>query len=244
MKIEIVKYNPDWPIRFGQIRQELQTILAKLNPTIEHIGSTAVPNLSAKPIIDIAIGVEKLEDLDKAVEPMVQNNFIYYEVYNTIMPLRRFFIGLNDKKDNEKFNSIYSTKENLPHEKIDPYKLCHIHIWEHNSKEWIRHIAFRDYLIEHPSIKTQYENLKKQLSLKNWSSGNEYNSGKNDFIKTEEAKAVLWCNKSTSNLIKDGEAIEEETLLNILKHSEEEIESNKPLSMEDVKKQIENWKKR
>jgi len=195
MKIELEEYNSEWSEKFGAVKQELQHILFNLNPEIEHIGSTSVPNLAAKPVIDIAVGVTDLEDLDKTVEPMLENKYIYYQVYNSAMPFRRFFVGLKSKKDVEEFNNIYKEKDTIPHEQIHSYKLCHIHIWKFNSPEWIRHIAFRDYLIEHPNIKNQYETLKKELSLKNWIDGNEYNDGKNDFIKTEETKAVLWYNK-------------------------------------------------
>ena len=74
----------------------------------------------------------------------------------------------------------------------EKYKLSHIHIWLYNSDDWIRHIAFRDYLIEHPNDMLQYEELKKNLSEKEWLDGNEYNDAKNDFIKNLELKAILW----------------------------------------------------
>lgn len=195
MKIELEEYNSEWSKKFIQIEQELRLILCKLNPVIEHIGSTSVPNLAAKPLIDIAIGVTDLKDLDKTVEPMLKNKYIYYQVYNAVMPYRRFFVGLKSKKDIAKFNNIYKESATIPHEKIQSYKLCHIHVWQFDSAEWIRHIAFRDYLIEHPNIKKKYATLKKELSLKNWIDGNEYNDGKNDFIKIEETKAVLWYNR-------------------------------------------------
>lgn len=195
MKIEVVKYNPEWPKKFNEIKDELQTILCELNLAIEHIGSTAVPNLAAKPIIDIAIGVTNLPDLDKTIEPMLKNHYLYYEAYNYVMPQRRFFVGLKNRKDSKKFNSVYIRGDLIPHKAIHCYKLCHIHVWKFNSQEWIRHIAFRDYLIKHPEISIQYEKLKKKLSTKNWLNGNEYNDGKNSFFKREQTKAIFWYNK-------------------------------------------------
>ena len=59
MKIEIEKYNPKWIEEFIQLKQELTSILKFLNPKIEHIGSTSIQSLSAKPIIDILIGLNK-----------------------------------------------------------------------------------------------------------------------------------------------------------------------------------------
>ena len=106
MKIEIEKYNPKWIEEFLKIKQELTSILKFLNPKIEHIGSTSIQSLSAKPIIDILIGINKNSQLDLTIDPMIQNKFIYYKVYDKDMPKRRFYVGLKDKSNVKKFNSI------------------------------------------------------------------------------------------------------------------------------------------
>ena len=200
MKINIEKYNKEWTGQFKKIKTDLCSILVKLNPNIEHIGSTSVPNLAAKPIIDIQVGIENSYDLDKTIEPMINNHYIYYEIYNSVMPNRRLFVGLKDKKYIRNFQNIYSKGDFIPHEKINQLRLTHIHIWEHGTDDWNRHIIFRDYLREHPEIASQYESLKKQLSLKDWKDGNEYNDAKDSFIKTEEAKSVLWYGKNNQAL--------------------------------------------
>ena len=199
MKIIIEKYNPIWVKEFKKLKKELASILKNLNPQIEHIGSTSVPSLSAKPIIDIAIGVSKSAELDITICPMIENKFIYYEVYNKVMPKRRLFVGLKNKNDSHKFKKIYSNDEEIPHEKIHSFRLCHIHIWKFGTYEWERHIAFRDYLKEHTKIKDEYELLKVKLSKKNWIDGNEYNFGKNDFIKEIESNAISWYDKYIKN---------------------------------------------
>ena len=200
MKINIEKYNTEWTSQFEQIKADLCSILVKLNPKIEHIGSTSVPNLAAKPVIDILVGIESSSDLDKTIEPLISNHYIYYEIYNSVMPNRRLFVGLKDKKDIKFFQNTYSKKDLIPHDKINQLRLAHIHIWEHGTDDWNRHIAFRDYLKEHPEITSQYESLKKQLSLKDWKDGNEYNDAKDSFIKIEEAKAMLWYGKNNQAL--------------------------------------------
>ena len=200
MKINIEKYNTEWTSQFEQIKADLCSILVKLNPKIEHIGSTSVPNLAAKPVIDILVGIESSSDLDKTIEPLISNHYIYYEIYNFVMPNRRLFVGLKDKKDIRKFRNIYSKDDLIPHKKISQLRLTHIHIWKDGTDDWNRHIAFRDYLREHPEIASQYESLKKQLSLKDWKDGNEYNDAKDSFIKTEEAKAILWYGKNNQAL--------------------------------------------
>ena len=195
MKINIEKYNADWEGKFEQIKAELCSVLINLNPKIEHIGSTSVPNLAAKPIIDIQVGIDNSYDLDKTIEPMINNHYIYYEIYNSVMPNRRLFVGLKDKKLIRNFQNIYSKGDLIPHEKINQIRLAHIHIWEYETDDWLRHIAFREYLKGHPKIKSQYELLKEELSLMDWRDGNEYNEAKDSFIKKEEAKAILWYEK-------------------------------------------------
>ena len=195
MKIEIEEYNPEWAYQFVQLKEELSSILENLSPKIEHIGSTSVPGLAAKPIIDILVGIENDRDLDKAIEPMINNHYMYFSVYNSVMPKRRFFVGLKDKKDHVNFQKIYSENDTIPHFELHKCKLAHIHIWEFGTEQWIRHIAFREYLRTHSEIKDQYEALKNELSLKNWRDGNEYNDGKDSFIKIEEAKAITWYNE-------------------------------------------------
>jgi GrpB-like predicted nucleotidyltransferase (UPF0157 family) len=192
MKINIEKYNPEWPNQFRQIKSKLDVILEQLNPRIEHIGSTSVPKLGAKPVIDIAVGIENVDDLDKTTKPMISNQYIYFETFNSLMPHRRLFVGLKDKHGFDNFKSIYSENDVIPHEELNLLRLTHVHIWEFGSSEWIRHIAFRDYLREHPKIRNKYEAIKKQLSSKNWLNGMEYNEGKDSFIKTEESKALTW----------------------------------------------------
>ena len=103
MKIQIEEYNPDWVEQFTKLERELSSTLKLLKPKIEHVGSTSIPNLAAKPIIDILVGIQSTSDLDKTIEPMINNQYIYYEVYNKVMPQRRLYVGLKNKSDSYKF---------------------------------------------------------------------------------------------------------------------------------------------
>ncbi len=198
MKIKVKKYNPNWISQFNDLKNQLSIILKHFNPIIEHIGSTSLQSLYAKPIIDIAVGIKTSLELNLTIEPMIKNKFIYYKVYNKLMPKRRLFIGLKNDKDISKFKKIYSNDNKIPHERLQKYKLTHIHIWEFQSNEWNRHIAFREYLKEHDDIRKNYSNLKYKLSKKQWIDGNEYNDAKNDFIKQVESQAILWYNRHKS----------------------------------------------
>ncbi len=191
MKIDVVAYDPNWENVFQALKSKLETILVDLNPIIEHIGSTSVPLLAAKPVIDIAIGIQNKIDLDKTIIPMIKSRHIYYEVFNASMPDRRLYVALKDSSDSVKFKSTYTKADTLPHQKICDYRISHIHIWEYGSTEWIRHIAFRDFLRKHSEIRDKYGVLKMKLAEQTWQDGMDYNNSKNDFIKEEEAKAIL-----------------------------------------------------
>ncbi|PWN69995.1 GrpB family protein [Chryseobacterium phosphatilyticum] len=193
MKVTFEKYNPLWKEQFNSIKKELEKSIGFLHPGIEHIGSTSVEGLSAKPVIDIMIGVNDDDELDK-IPPLLQGqDFVYYEKYNEDMPYRRFFIKLIDRPHNLGFPEIIRLNDKIP-EGIHDHKLriAHIHVIPVSSEHWLRHMAFRDYLRTHPEVKDEYQRLKELLSQKEWHDGNDYNEGKDPFIKREEKKAVQW----------------------------------------------------
>lgn len=193
MKITIEKHNPNWANDFETIREELLKLIGFLDPKIEHIGSTSVHGLSAKPIIDIIVGVDSEKDLEKTIKSLINNNYIYYEYYNEGMPYRRFFVKHKINPKDLSIPSIIIDEDKIPaNTKEYNYRLAHIHILPYNSEHWIRHIAFRDYLRTHLDIKYQYQYLKEELSKQEWLDGNEYSEAKDKFIKTEEKKAINW----------------------------------------------------
>ena len=191
MEIQIEPYNPTWKQTFDTIQFELVKTLQSFNPTIEHIGSTSIEGLSAKPIIDIMIGIPDILNLDGTIQPLINQGYIYFEKFNSVMPKRRFYAKLKSIQPPFKTPSIYTESDIIPNE-INDYKLAHIHIFELNSLDFKRHIAFREFLKENPKIKEEYQNLKLELSTKKWKDGSEYNAAKNDFIKLHEAKAIKW----------------------------------------------------
>ncbi|MEZ0005061.1 GrpB-like predicted nucleotidyltransferase (UPF0157 family) [Flavobacterium sp. 28YEA47A] len=193
MKIKLEEYNLKWKHDFKQLQTELENLIGFLKPKIEHIGSTSVEGLSAKPIIDILIGLPDEKDLDKTVLPLIGNGYIYYEKYNLDMPYRRFFVKHKDGAKHCPVINILRREEDIPSstEEHDERR-AHIHIVPLSSEHWTRHIAFRDYLIAHPKIKEEYQKLKSSLIQREWSDGNDYNGAKDTFIKTEEKKAINW----------------------------------------------------
>ena len=197
-------YQPIWKEQFEIIKFDLEILLRSVQVSIEHIGSTSIEGLSAKPIIDIIIGLENEYDLDH-IPPLLQgNNYVYYEKYNEDMPYRRFFVLL--KKSYEELELPFCIKqgEEIPIKLHDHHlRKAHIHIVAVKSKHWLRHIAFREYLRTFPSIKQKYQELKEELVQRQWKDGNEYNEGKDTFLKKTEKFAVEWylnkCNQEKRN---------------------------------------------
>jgi len=199
VKIIIEPYNPDWTKVFGRLKADLLQHIGFVRPRIDHIGSTSVQGLSAKPIIDILIGLEGEQDLDIIIQPLIKAGYIYYEVYNLYMPYRRFFVKHQLAPLHLSLPVYIRQETEIPDPETEHrHRLAHIHAIPVGSGHWHRHIAFRDYLQNHPEVLQAYQLLKKSLSVFDWKDGNEYNEAKNDFIKREEQKAVDWYIKRSS----------------------------------------------
>ena len=160
MKIELSEYNPNWLDAFLKEKKLLEDVLPS-NSQIEHIGSTSIQGLCAKPIIDILCGLDNFLLADELTDKIVALNYEYVEQYNAIIPERRYF-----KKTG-----------------------FHIHLVQSGGEFWKRHILFRDFLRKNEIVKDEYAFLKRQLIKKNWIDGNEYAEAKTAFIKATEEKA-------------------------------------------------------
>ncbi len=162
--IAIVPYNPDWPQMFEQEKEHLLNCLPKeLIRRVEHFGSTAIPNLSAKPIIDVLVEVTSLEETKKTIVPILKTQAYDYFWRPTwgddIPPFYAWFI----KRD---------LRGNRTH---------HIHMVEYDFIHWDR-LLFRDYLIEYPDSANEYQALKLQLACDYPNDRVAYTKGKTDFI--------------------------------------------------------------
>ena len=191
MRIDVLPYNPAWPRQFQQLRGQIQGVLGDVR--IEHIGSTSVPGLAAKPVIDIAVGVAKEADLDETITPLCQAGFIYYHVFTPDWPERRLFVGLQEDIPAGRYPSVFVDPDTIPHAAIARDRRCHVHVWVLGSSDWTRHLAFRDYLRTHTAKAREYGDLKLALSRQDWDHGMAYNQGKHAFMKATEAEALAWC---------------------------------------------------
>lgn len=188
VKIEIEEYNPQWEEIFSVEKEHIRQVLGEFNPVIEHIGSTSVKGLGAKPVIDILVGLPNESFLDLLEDKMISIGYTYYKIYDEIMPERRLFTKLVHK-DGLSVPEHYVTGD------IEPRDLGYIpkvncHCTTVNNDFWNRHIAFRNYLQNNDYARDEYYKLKTKLAENDWQSVNDYAYAKTEFIKSIESKAL------------------------------------------------------
>jgi GrpB-like predicted nucleotidyltransferase (UPF0157 family) len=167
-KVEVVPYRPTWRDAFETEAKSVSNGLGKNVVAIHHIGSTAIPNICAKPIIDLLIEVKDITDVDGQRSAMQS---LGYEVMGEFgIPGRRFFL-----KNNQ-----------------EGVRTHHIQTFEIGSAQIERHLAFRDYMIAHPKDAQKYSQLKRELATKYPQNIDEYMDGKDEFIKEMDQKAAQW----------------------------------------------------
>ncbi|MDQ7829434.1 MAG: DUF4127 family protein [Armatimonadota bacterium] len=164
----VVDYDPRWPALFESERALLADALAALHPAprIEHVGSTAVPGLAAKPVLDIMIGVARLEDLDRLVEPLGRLGYEYVPELEVSMPNRRYFRRNNARGE----------------------RVAQVHAVVVGSPFWQRYLRFRDYLRAHPEEAAAYARLKRELAAGHVTTHSD-TFAKSVFIREVEARA-------------------------------------------------------
>ncbi len=166
-KIEVVEYNPHWKKQFKEEAKLIKKILGKNCVTVNHIGSTAIKGMCAKPIIDIMPIVKDINAVDALNSEFEKLGYECLGEYG--IAGRRFYRKGSD---------------NPTH---------HIHIFEKTDKENIdRHFAVRDYLMLHPEVAKEYGELKKKLADEFAFDREAYCKGKDAFIKDLEQKALVW----------------------------------------------------
>ncbi|MES2556245.1 MAG: GrpB family protein [Bacteroidota bacterium] len=190
MKIPFSIYSDQWPIDFQDRAATIRQAVGNLPITIDHIGSTSVVGLGAKPIIDILIGVEKEEDLDQLIRPMMVYGYTYFKKYELEMPYRRLFVLLKPLTELQQPTIIDLDDDYNSGELFTP--LVNVHAIVKDTHHWKRHMAFRDFLRTHPDVTERYHQLKLQLSQQEFVHHLEYNRAKNDFVKEVEKEALEW----------------------------------------------------
>lgn len=162
--LEVVAYDPEWP---GRYEREAERVRAALGPVeLEHMGSTAVPGLAAKPVVDISVGLERLELPAAPIAAMERLGYEY--LGENGLPGRLFF-----SKD-EAGRRAY-----------------HVHVVELGGEHWHRHRAFRDYLRAHPAEAGRYAAEKRRIAAESPTHA-AYWERKQPFVDALFARAWAW----------------------------------------------------
>ncbi|MDE2836901.1 MAG: GrpB family protein [Chloroflexota bacterium] len=163
--VEIVEYNPDWPLAF---EREAASILAACGPLVDevhHVGSTAVPGLAAKPVLDIMPVAAGPAEAHAAVARMAM-------------------LGYRCLGENGISGRLYFEKD------VNGRTVAHIHMFPAGHPAIRTHLAFRDYLRTHPEAARDYERLKRDLAARHRNYREAYTDAKAAFIESIIAAAV------------------------------------------------------
>jgi GrpB-like predicted nucleotidyltransferase (UPF0157 family) len=153
-EILIADYDPEWPARFDCESTRIRAALGSTALSIQHIGSTAVPGLAAKPIIDVLVTVAAPDD-DAVIVPALES--AGYEL-----------------RVREAGHRMFRT----------PARDVHVHVWGATSSEVERYLDFRDQLRRSDDDRLAYEQLKRKLATREWTDMNEYAYAKGGLIAT------------------------------------------------------------
>jgi GrpB-like predicted nucleotidyltransferase (UPF0157 family) len=167
--IEVVDYDQNWVTLFNLEAQLLSGVLSEIQLRITHIGSTSIPNMKAKPIIDILIEIEQVSDLDSYHDQLAKAGYLAKGEFG--IAGRRFYL------------------------KGETVREAHLHCFSFGSEHAIRHVSFRDYLIAHPEIVRDYSELKLRLAKTCNNDIDVYCSGKEPFIQKHGQLALEWQEK-------------------------------------------------
>lgn len=168
--IVVSDYDPNWPALFEQERTSIKNALGSFALAIEHMGSTAIPGLPSKPIIDLLVGVSSLEEARKrCIVPIEALGYRYLPEYASWLPGELFF------------------RKGPP----GPWT-HHIHLMEPSCPRWEALLVFRDYLRAHPETAIAYANIKRALAASSNDDIKAYTTGKNNFVEETTAKARAW----------------------------------------------------
>lgn len=156
----IADYSPAWPGVFERERAHLESLFHPLPVRIEHIGSTSVPGLGAKPVIDILLGAGSLAEIESHIPKLTEAGFQYVPEYESELPDRRYF-----------------------RRPAGDSLRVHLHAVAIGSRFWRDHLAFRDALRGDEALAKRYLDLKRELARTFAHDKGAYTDAKGPFIR-------------------------------------------------------------
>jgi GrpB-like predicted nucleotidyltransferase (UPF0157 family) len=160
--IELVEHVPAWAARFAELREPLVAALAGVAVRVEHVGSTAVPGLAAKPIIDVQVAV---------ADPNRE------ELFGPAL---------------ERFGYRIRVREPRHRMFRKPALDVHVHVWQADGPDERRHLLFRDWLRRSAEDRACYEGAKRELAAREWEDMNAYADAKSPVIAAIAVRAECW----------------------------------------------------
>lgn len=155
--VEVVPYNPGWPEAFQVEKRQLWSLLGDRCLDIQHIGSTAIPGMVAKPVLDIGVAVIELNVICICIEEMDGLGYIYF--------------GDQKERGDFFFAKVSAEKET-----------CFVHMVQALDPAWQSYLRFRDYLIENSYDHDRYIKLKIQIAARFIHHRRAYKEAKAEFI--------------------------------------------------------------
>ncbi|MCL6625325.1 GrpB family protein [Alicyclobacillus shizuokensis] len=163
--VTVQAYNPSWVQVFERIRDSIIPVLGDILVTVEHVGSTSVPGLAAKPIIDLDAVVYTQSDVQTAIQRLATIGYVH-----------EGDLGITGRE-------AFIPPDGTP---------CHhLYVCTADNAEYKRHVLFRDYLRSHPQDAKRYGDLKMELAQRFPNNRAAYTNGKNDFVKEILKRAGL-----------------------------------------------------
>lgn len=156
--VRLLPHNIKWSQSFEKEKKILSKVLNDLVIDIQHIGSTSIPGILAKPIIDIAIGIKSMKDSKKFIPLLESLEYEYVPKFGSLN-LHTFFAKGPDKK-----------------------RTHYVHLLKYNGKIWQNDLLFKDFLTKDKNRAKQYEKLKRDLAKNYADNRKKYTSSKNEFI--------------------------------------------------------------
>jgi GrpB-like predicted nucleotidyltransferase (UPF0157 family) len=169
--VVLVRPSPNWEELARTEARRFASALGDNIVTVHHIGSTAIPGIWAKPVIDLAPEVRDLGALDKVQARIESLDYEYWGDYG--LPGRRF----------------------CPRFDANGNRVANIHCYQQGDPELYRHIAFRDYLRAHPDLAAEYEREKLRARDLHPEDALAYNDEKNAWIRNAERDALAWAQR-------------------------------------------------
>ena len=168
--VRIVDYEPAWPVLAEHELRRIKEALGDVAVRLEHVGSTAVPGLAAKPIVDLQLSVDAIEPRARYVVPLERLGYLFAPAPES--PDYHFFAKPPERPRSH-----------------------HLHVCETGSDHEFRHLAVRDFLRDHPDEAASYAALKREVVARHAQDRLAYIDGKHEYVVALERRAVTWARR-------------------------------------------------